>query len=274
MQWEVGLELGETCVRVATRTRGVALSIPSLCALRGNEVTATGEEALALEGRAPSGVRFARPIESGRIAEPALVSLWIGRIIEEYIGRLRRRVALVIPPEMPPADRAILRQAVAGADAQCGFIESDLAAAFGARGDLLAPEGVLLIDAGAGSIRASLISYGRVVARRVLPYGMRRIDEDIVAALREGRGFSVGSRTAEELKQQLGSAIPGRSLYIKAAGLNHLTGFPGEIEVEAAIVEGAVRPVAAYLARARLMYCRTVFSLIDMRRPTDALDMP
>src|ERR1700721_1293878 len=37
---------------------------------------------------------------------------------------------------------------------------------------------------------------------------------------------------------------------------------------------GAVRPVAAYLARARLMYCRTVFSLIDMRRPTDAFDMP
>src|ERR1700677_3248300 len=35
---------------------------------------------------------------------------------------------------------------------------------------------------------------------------------------------------------------------------------------------GAVRPVAAYLARARLMYCRTVFSLIDMRRPTEAFD--
>jgi hypothetical protein len=28
------------------------------------------------------------------------------------------------------------------------------------------------------------------------------------------------------------------------------------------------------LARARPMYCRTVFSLIDMRRPTDAFDMP
>src|ERR1700744_1348448 len=37
---------------------------------------------------------------------------------------------------------------------------------------------------------------------------------------------------------------------------------------------GADRPVAAYLARARLMYCRTVFSLIFMRRPTDAFDMP
>jgi len=37
---------------------------------------------------------------------------------------------------------------------------------------------------------------------------------------------------------------------------------------------GAFRPVAAYLARARLMYCLTVFSLIDMRRPTDAFDMP
>src|SRR5580704_12419672 len=44
--------------------------------------------------------------------------------------------------------------------------------------------------------------------------------------------------------------------------------------VSSASLLGAVRPVAAYLARARLMYCRTVFSLIDMRRPTEAFDMP
>src|ERR1700733_12941725 len=37
---------------------------------------------------------------------------------------------------------------------------------------------------------------------------------------------------------------------------------------------GAVRPVAAYLAAARLMYCLTVFSLIDMRPPTDAFHIP
>src|ERR1700722_15102665 len=55
---------------------------------------------------------------------------------------------------------------------------------------------------------------------------------------------------------------------------------PGEItpssiaRASSASLLGAVRPVAAYLARARLMYCLTVFSLIDMRRPTDAFDMP
>src|SRR5436305_15272973 len=37
---------------------------------------------------------------------------------------------------------------------------------------------------------------------------------------------------------------------------------------------GAVRPVAAYLARARLMHCLTVFSLLVMRRPTLPSDMP
>src|SRR6266436_3122820 len=37
---------------------------------------------------------------------------------------------------------------------------------------------------------------------------------------------------------------------------------------------GAGLPVAAYFIRARLMYWRTVFSVMDMRRPTEALDMP
>ena len=44
--------------------------------------------------------------------------------------------------------------------------------------------------------------------------------------------------------------------------------------VSSASLLDAGRPVAAYFARARLMYCLTVFSLIDMRLPTDAFDMP
>jgi hypothetical protein len=36
----------------------------------------------------------------------------------------------------------------------------------------------------------------------------------------------------------------------------------------------AGRPRAAYFIRARSMYWRTVFSVMDMRRPTDAFDMP
>ena len=37
---------------------------------------------------------------------------------------------------------------------------------------------------------------------------------------------------------------------------------------------GAGRPDATYFARARLMYWRTVLSVMDMRCPTDALDIP
>ena len=37
---------------------------------------------------------------------------------------------------------------------------------------------------------------------------------------------------------------------------------------------GAVLPAVAYLARTRLMYWRTVCSLMAMRRATEALDMP
>ena len=35
-----------------------------------------------------------------------------------------------------------------------------------------------------------------------------------------------------------------------------------------------LRPSVAYFTRARSMYCRTVFSEIDIRRATEALDMP
>src|ERR1700749_4386070 len=78
--------------------------------------------------------------------------------------------------------------------------------------------------------------------------------------------------------------LPGRppKLGQRSPRANELYGLisPGETppssiaRASSASLLGAVRPVAAYLARARLMYCLTVFSLIAMRRPTDALDMP
>src|SRR6202044_291377 len=88
---------------------------------------------------------------------------------------------------------------------------------------------------------------------------------------------------------QLGGWVPRTSYWSGALRLgsaatraNDLYGVisPGLItpssiaRMSSASLDGAGRPVAAYFARARLMYCRTVFSLIDMRRPTDAFDMP
>ena len=48
MQWELGVDFGETGVRLATLKKGVALCSPSWGALRGEDLIAIGDAALQM----------------------------------------------------------------------------------------------------------------------------------------------------------------------------------------------------------------------------------
>jgi rod shape-determining protein MreB len=106
----------------------------------------------------------------------------------------------------------------------------------------------MAVRLGAGRAEAQVYSLGRVIGRARLPFGASRIDEGIIRLLRERMGLSVGPRTAEELKVQLSSAIPGRALTADAAGLDGAVGFPKVKQVPAELVREAVMPLADALA--------------------------
>ena len=71
MQWELGLDFGETGVRLATLKKGVALCSPAWGALRGDDLIAIGDAALDMLGRNPRGVTVEKPVSSGMIKIPA-----------------------------------------------------------------------------------------------------------------------------------------------------------------------------------------------------------
>jgi rod shape-determining protein MreB len=243
LRWDIALDIGESGVRMATRDKGIVLNAFSLAAFRGGSVIAIGEEAVEMLGRAPSNVRFSQPMSNGRVVDSQLVRLWVKYALSGFSGKLRRpNVALAITESMPENDLLILSTAVIEADtAQCGFISAGMAAALGASLNILDPAGTLLLYIGAGIISASVISFGRIVVSRVLPYGLSRVDADIIDIARERLALRIGPRTAEDLKIHLGSAIAGLESSQDAAGINMETGFP------------AVKPVSAQLIRAALL---------------------
>ena len=51
MQWDIGLEIGQTGVRLCTRERGETLVSPAWGASRKGETIALGDEALSMRGR-------------------------------------------------------------------------------------------------------------------------------------------------------------------------------------------------------------------------------
>ena len=252
MQWDIGLDLGETGVRLATLKKGVALCSPSWGALRGDELLAIGDAALSMLGRNPKGVSVEKPMTSGMISQPRLAAQWINLMIEPFVsaGRLSRpAVVLTDTGYLKISEKELLASAAVEAGAQAvGWVSAEIAAAIGAEMPLMKPKGRMIVNVGAGVMSASLISYGRIVHAERLPWGAARIDHDIIHQVRSQAALSIGPRTAEEVKLSIASALPARDMKMQVVGLDLQGGFPAEKEITDAMVRPAVEPLVEALA--------------------------
>ena len=249
MLWDIGIELGETAVRMATREKGLAFAAPSWGAARKGALIAIGDEARQMLGRTPPGVTLSRPLEHGSIADARLTAQWLTRLLEPFVGGAkvnRPSVVFLDGGRLAPGEREMLidtaRELGAGT---CGFLEEAVAAAAGAGLDVSRPEGRAVLDAGAGRMSASLVARGRVVLAKGLSYGFDRMNEDIVQLVRAETGLRIGFQAAEELKLVLGSALPAREVTATAVGLDMKTGFPGEREISAVQMRQSPKPSGA-----------------------------
>ncbi len=252
MQWDIGLEIGQTGVRLATREKGVSLLSPAWGATRGEQILAVGDEAQAMLGRTIPGVELSRPVYSGALYDVRLAGQWIARLIGPFVSRtVHPRVVLADSGFFPHSELELLTGAVISAGAEsCGLIHTDLISALGAGVDVLSPAGTLCLRLGAGTLSASIISFGRIVRAERRAVGAEQIDLDIIRLVREKLGLSVGFAQAEDLKRTLASALYAREIDSEAAGLDLVTGFPGTRTVTAAQVKEAVDPVADSLCGA------------------------
>ncbi len=252
MQWDIGLDFGETGVRLATRQKGVALCSPSWGAIRGDEVIAIGDAALEMLGRNPRGVTVDQPVSSGSIKNPRLAAQWVARMIEPFVsaGRIvRPNIVFSDTGLLNRSEKEMLAQAALESGAQSvGWAQADILAALGAGVEVMKPKGKMVVGIGAGVMSASLISYGRIVHTERLPWGIGRVDREIIHQVRSQAALSVGPRTAEEIKLSLASALPHRDMKMQACGLDLKGGFPAEKEITSQMVRPAVDPLIDALA--------------------------
>ncbi|MBQ2956826.1 MAG: rod shape-determining protein [Clostridia bacterium] len=247
MQWDIGLDFGETGVRLASRQKGVVLCSPSWGAIREGEIIAIGDAALDMLGRNPRGVTVEKPVSSGMIKNPRLIGQWISRMVEPFVtaGRLvRPNLVLSDTGLYTKSEKELMETAALESGAQTvGWAEADILTAIGAGCPVMKPKGRMIVSVGAGVLSACLISYGRIIHAERLPWGAERINHDIIHQVRSQAALSIGPRTAEQIKLGLASALPTADIRMDAAGLDLKGGFPAEKEISAAMVRPAVQPL-------------------------------
>ena len=70
------------------------------------------------------------------------------------------------------------------------------------------PEGSMVVDIGGGTSEIAVIALGGIVCNKSIRIAGDGFTSDIQAYMRHQHNIKVGERTAEEIKIQVGSALP------------------------------------------------------------------
>jgi rod shape-determining protein MreB len=215
---DIGIDLGTVNTLVAVRGKGIIIREPSVVAIhkKTKQVLAIGTEAKRMIGRTPQVIEAIRPLRDGVISDFDTTEAMLRHFIQKVHALPSRfpkiprpRVVIGIPSGVTEVERRAVQDAAISAGAREAYlIEEPMADAIGSNMNIEDPEGNMVVDIGGGTTEIAVISLGGMVLNRSLRTAGDELDQDIISYMRMRYGVLIGERTAEDIKIELGSAVP------------------------------------------------------------------
>lgn len=246
---DIGMDLGTSNILLTIKGKGIVLNEPAVVAInrQNNQIVATGHEAKEMLGRTPEQIRAVRPMKDGVIADFTATGLMVRNIIAKVCKRYncgKPRVVVGVPSGITEVEERAVEEAVSGAGAREVFlIEEPMAAAIGAGLDVAEPTGNMVVDIGGGTTEVAVISLGGIVVSDSIKIAGDTIDEEIINYIKNNLNLAIGYTTAEQVKLELGCAMPlvtQKSLEIRGRELT--TGLPENKIVTSEQIQEAMAP--------------------------------
>jgi rod shape-determining protein MreB len=249
----IGIDLGTVNVLVYVSGRGIILREPSVVAIstRDNKIVAVGQEARDMLGRSPESIEVARPMREGVIADYVVTEAMLRYFIQKVSGRnplFKPRVMISTPKGVTSVESRAVHDAAMQAGAKEAYlIPEPLAAAYGAGLPIGTPTGNMVVDIGGGTTEAAVVSMNDIVVWSSVRVGGIRTDEAIMSYVRKKYNLIIGEQTAEEIKIQIGSALPlAEELTLEVRGRDQVAGLPKTITLSSGeITEAIAEPLGA-----------------------------
>ena len=238
---DIGIDLGTSNILVTIKGRGVVLREPAVVAIdiRTGEIVATGYEAKEMLGRTPETIRAVKPMKDGVIADFTATSLMLKNILKKVCQRYnigKPRVVVGVPSGITEVEERAVEDTIMQAGAkEVYLIEEPLAAAIGSGMHIEEPSGNMVIDIGGGTTEVAVISLGGIVVSNSLRIAGDTLDDDIINYIKRKENLSIGETTAEEIKLEIGCAMPlmtEKSIEIRGRDLS--TGLPRNVIIDSA----------------------------------------
>jgi rod shape-determining protein MreB len=265
LQRGIGVDLGTANTLIYIHDKGVVLREPSVVAVDENTNMARwfGEEARAMIGRTPQGIRAIRPLKDGVIADLDYAKIMLQRFVERAnaAGGIRNPdIVIGVPSGVTAVEKIAIKSAAESARASEIYLpEEPMAAAIGANLPVAEPTGSMIVDVGGGTTEVAVISLSGIVVNESIRIAGDELNDSIIYYLKKVHSLAVGERTAEEIKFRLGSAFKtAENDKIDVRGLSLLNGMPRTVTVSRGEIREAMQePLTAIVDAVRRTLERT-----------------
>lgn len=262
---DIGIDLGTANTLIYVKGEGIVLNEPSIVAryIGSHKVIAVGTEAKEMEGRENSELETIRPLQDGVIADfevtEDMIRYFIRKVQKNKLF-VRPRVVVSVPSGSTEVEKRAVRNSCERVGAREVYLVSEpMAAAIGIGLPVEQAIGSMVIDVGGGTTEIAIIALSGIVTPESIRIAGNEMDRTITEWMRKKYNLLIGPRNAEQLKFQIGSAMPlDPEEEAPVRGRDLVAAIPKTLMVDSReIREALAEPVAHIVAGVRRALERT-----------------
>lgn len=242
-----GIDLGTCNMKIYCKATNKILNEKNTVALvNKNQIYAYGDAAYAMYEKAPETINVTFPVSSGVIADFNILQNVLQEFLEKNVkGKFRGSEFIVaVPTDITDVEKRAFFDMFYKSKLKPKSVllcEKPIADAVGLGLDVNEPTGIMVVDLGADTTEISVISLGGLVLSELLHFGGNRIDESIITFVKRKYNLVIGQKTAQSLKEKLGSGVPGNKDTMVIVGRDVVSGLPIEMEISGEVVYEAIK---------------------------------
>jgi len=273
---DIAIDLGTANTLIIHKDK-IVVDEPSIIALdqSNNKVLAIGREAMQMHEKTPENIKTIKPLKDGVIADFHAVELMIGGMIKMIENKRSffpssYRMVICIPSGITEVEKRAVRDSAEHAGAkEMYMIQEPIAAALGIGIDIKRPVGSMVVDMGGGTTEIAIIALSGIVCDQSLRIAGEAFSTDILDYMRRQHNLLIGTRSAERIKLEVGSALtelddPPDDYKIKGRDL--MTGIPKVINISYSEIAFAIDKTVSKIEEA-------VLNVLEMSLPELSSDI-
>lgn len=242
------IDLGTANTLIHSRDKGFTINEPTLIASKrlspySSEYLAIGAAAKNMQGKTPLSSFILKPLSEGVISDFDSASnllRFFRKKIQEQSLWLNPRILISLPCLVNHHEKNAVKEIAGSLGARrVQLVDEPMLAALGSGINVLDPKGHMVVDIGAGTSEAAIISLGGIVAANAIRIGGDNLDAAIINHLKNKYLFHIGEQTAERVKINVAFATKNPLLSNKvfeAGGIDMTHGLPRRIKISSDMI--------------------------------------